>query len=496
VSKTHTKKEIVFEGEITPNRLRKQVWSLAWPTIGEQCLNLLVGLSDVFFVGHLTATAVNQLGYGSAEALTSAALATFFTWVSFVIFSAVSIPATTLVARAYGAHDIKHAAHIGRQALVVGLITGIIVAIILHFSASYLILAFGASGNVAQIGTIYLETAALGMPLWALLTIGNACLRGSGDTRTPLLIMLLVNSINIVGSALLVNGTLGFPIMGIRGAAMAAATAWTVGGLAVAIRLYKAPRLRNTGALYIPFGVKFEATTILAMLKIGLPTLGEQLAFQFGIFFFARMVVGLGTTNYAAHNAIISIDSIAFLPGMGFGIAATVLVGQCLGANRPDLAERYATTSYQLGLVFMTFMGITFVLFPQFFLSILVNDPNVIEAASNPLRIAGMFDPLLATVFIFIGVLRGAGDTRYPMYARIISSCGVRFILGYIFIELIGLGLYGVRLAMGLDSVVLSIMVVWRFKSGRWKSAIKDESEQLQEFSLPQLATIQSSANE
>jgi putative MATE family efflux protein len=475
-NKKNKKNVIIFDGAITSSKLRLGVWRLAWPTIGEQCLNLLVGLTDVFFVGHLTPAAAAELGYGSAEALTAAALGNFFTWVAFVTFSSMSIPATALVARAYGANNRQQAAHIGRQAMLMAVLLGIVVGALIHVSAPFLIEAFGATGSIATIGAQYLEITSWGMPLWAIMVTGSACLRGSGDTRTPLLVVMIVNGVNILGSSLLVNGAFGLPIMGVKGAATGAACAWTVGGLIIFFRLFMRHRHDTSDAnLYLKFSLKFDGKIIRELTRIGLPTFGEQIFFQIAIFFFARLVVGLGTVSYAAHNAIITIDSISFLPGLGFGIANTILVGQCLGAGRPDLADRYAKTAYHMGLLFMSLMGLTFFIFPEFFLSLLVNDQAVIAAASGPLRIAGLFDPLIATVFIYIGALRGAGDTRFPMYGRIISSCGVRFILGYIFIEILGMGLVGVRLAMGLDSVVLATLILWRFRSGRWKNAIKPE---------------------
>lgn len=481
--------DIIFDGPVTEGKLRARVWRLAWPTIGEQCLNLLVGLSDVFFVGHLSLEASAKLGYGVKEALSAAALGNFFNWLALVIFSSLSIPATALIARAYGQGERQKAANIGRQAMVLALILGLITGVLIHFLAADLIRSFGASEKVVEIGTVYLQTTSYGMVFWALMIVGSACLRGSGDTRTPLLVVTLVNGVNILVGASLVNGAFGLPTLGVGGAAIGAATAWTVGGLVVMARLFGWFGKRRLGSpnqpLYLEMKWKLERSVIKSLSKIGLPTFGEQIAFQIGIFFFARLVVGLGEADYAAYNAIITIDSIAFLPGIGFGIANTILVGQCLGARRPDLAERYAMTAYKMGLLFMTVMGLTFIFFPEFFLGLLVSDPTVIKTAADPLRFAGAFDPLLATVFIFIGALRGAGDTRFPMYGRMVATWGVRFLLGYLFIEIASFGLIGARLAMGLDSLVLAIMVYWRFKSGRWKTILKAEPKPVEMGVVP-----------
>jgi MATE family multidrug resistance protein len=347
--------------------------------------------------------------------------------------------------------------------------------------APILLFLMGAEGQLQEVGTLFVHTTALGMPFFALLVAGNACLRGSGDTRTPLMIMLLVNASNVAIAWIFINGQFGLPAMGVQGAALGAAVSWTLGACLVLLLVFgrKSIGRSSYNSFKVPFNLHLDRPAASLMISQALPSSAEQWIFQIGIIFFSRMLVGLGTTTYAAHNAVVSIDSISFLPGIGLGIAVTVLVGQSLGAGKPEEAKLFAYNAYKMGLIFMTTMGLVFFFFPEFFLGLLIADPEVVQAAVPGLRIAGLFDPVIGTAFIFVGALRGAGDTRFPLYVRMFTSVALRVGLGFIFIEVMHLGLVGGRLAMGLDSVFMAGLMVWRFRKGKWQTIWQDRDKKL-----------------
>ncbi len=447
-----------------------KVWRLAWPSIAEFSLLLAVGLSDVFLIGHLSKSAQAQLGYDNASALAATSAGQFFNWTVNAALIALGIAAMALVARNIGAGDRNKASIFGRHALFMALLFGLVLSVVALLIGKTFIYLLGAEGQLVDLGYKYLSTTAYALPMSAMMITGNGALRGSGDTRTPLFIMLCVNVINIIVAWLLINGQFGLPVMGIEGSALGAVSGWSVGAILVITRLLGLwpGSSRRQFRIELNFHVKMDY--IRELIRFGLPTFGEQMVFQIGLFFFARFIVGLGTLTYAAHSAIINIDSAAFLPGQGIATATTILVGQALGANRPDLARRYTLAAWQMGLIFMGFMGMLFLAFPEFFLRLLVDNEAVIATATNPLRIAGIFDPFIATSFILIGALRGAGDTKFPMYARMLGTWFLRVGLAVLFIQLLGMGLLGGRLAMGLDSVAVALFVYWRFRSGKWQA--------------------------
>ena len=444
------------------NSLRRQVLRLALPAVGEQFLNMLVGLADVYLVGHMTASAVSKLGYGPAEGLAGVGLANYIVWIITTIFMAGAVGSTALIARATGANEHGEANNILRQSLLLGAVIGTIGLLLMYFTAGPAMQLFGAAPEVAALGKSVLHISAVSMPLAGIMFVLNAALRGAGDTKTPLLIMILVNGLNMVISWLLVSGYLGFPTLGVAGAAWGSTISRMVGGIVVVGLL-----IRGCGSLRLDLLPRPHANTLLRILRIGLPTGVEMLAFQSALVIYARFVTGLGTVPYAAHNTVITAESISFLPGLGFAVAATTLVGQSLGAEDPQRARRSGHEAYIQSAVFMGIMGVLFVVVPEFFLSLLVDDPEVVAAGVLPLRLVGIIQPLLAANFVYAGALRGAGDTRWPLIIKLVSPWLVRLPLAIWLIP--RYGLTGAWIAMSIDLALQGVLAWWRFRGSAWE---------------------------
>ncbi len=195
--------------------LRRTVFKLGLPAVGEQLLNLLVGLVDTFLVGHLALNVATDLGYGSAQALAAVGISGYVVWTATTLFIAVAVGATALIARAIGAGRVGEANEALRQSLWLSAIMGTFTMVVILATAPYIVRALGAPADVVPLAISFLRITALTMPLAAMLFVGNAALRGIGDTRTPLLLMLVVNGINILIAWLLVNGHFGFPGIGV-----------------------------------------------------------------------------------------------------------------------------------------------------------------------------------------------------------------------------------------------------------------------------------------
>ena len=444
--------------------LRRTVLWLALPAVGEQVLNTLVGLADTFLVGHLSDAAAARLGYTSATALAGVGLANQIVWLITVFFMAVSVGSTALIARARGGGDEATANRVLQQSLLVGLLMGAVATAIGLLLATPSIALLGADRDVLPRGVTFLRIASLTFAPASLLFIGAAALRGAGDTRTPLYVMLGVNVVNILISWLLVNGNLGMPVLGVAGSAIGAAVARGGGGL-VLIGLL----LRGRSGLRLALDLRPDRDMLRRIVRIGAPSGGEQLVFQGALLIFVRFVTSLGTAAYAAHNVVLNIESLSFLPGMGYAIAASTLVGQGLGAGDPARAEASTYEAQRQGLLMMTLLGAIMVLLPPQLIGLFVDDALVADVGAPAMRIAGLFQPLLAVNFIMSGGLRGAGDTRWPLYTKLISTWGVRLPLVIGLITL-GLGLTGVWIAMGADFAVQAALAWWRFRQGKWQT--------------------------
>jgi multidrug resistance protein, MATE family len=445
-----------------PTTLRRQVLTLGLPAVGEQFLNMLVGLTDTYLVGHITLAAAAQLGYGSAEALAGVGVGANIMFVVTSIILAGAIGSTALIARATGAKQSDEVDQAVEQSVLLGIALGVLGLILLYPLAPQAMALLGAGPEIAPLGVEFLRIVALSMPLTGVLFLCNGALRGAGDTRTPLLIMLLINSINIVGSWLLVNGQFGLPALGVAGAAWGTTISRCLGGIVVIAVL-----VRGRGLLKLTRWPRFDFGITRRIVHIGLPTAAEMLVFQGAIVFFARYIVGLGTIAYAAHTAVVTTHSISFLPGFGFAVAATTLVGQSLGAQDVQRARRSGHEAFAQAALFMGVMGVLFALFPGWFLSLLVDDPQVVATATPALRIVGLVQPLLAGSFVYAGALRGAGDTRWPLLSKLISPWLVRLPIAFLLLP--WLGLTGAWIALSADFVFQALLVWWRFRGNRWE---------------------------
>lgn len=446
-----------------PDRQRR-VFALAMPAVSEQVLNTLVGLMDVLLVGQLPAAAAVVLGYGSATALAGVGLASEMFWTVTILFMAIGTGCTALTARARGAQDSVMGNNALRQSLLMGLVAAIITTIVCELFATQLIGVYRANADVTRLGGDFLRIIGYAATPTAISMIGTAALRGAGDTRTPLYIMIGVNIINVIISFLFIGGQFGLPVMGIQGAAMGAAIARTLGCIAVIVVL-----LRGRASLMLnqPLWPDFDMMKRVA--KVGLPFAGEQAVFQGALIVFLGMVTQLGTAAYAAHNLVIRIESLSFLPGWGYGIAASALVGQGLGANDPDEAQAATYEAFRQNSLIMFGLGALMVIFPTFLLRLFINDAAVIQAGTIPLQIAGAFQIFMGSNFVFSGALRGAGDTRWPLYTKVISTWMLRLPISYYLLSRGG-GLTGVWVAMGIDFFSQSILAYLRFRQGKWRT--------------------------
>lgn len=434
--------------------LRRAVLRLALPAAGEQMLSMLVGIVDTFLVGHLSKAALAGVG-----------LANQWVMMTYTLFGAIGTGSTALIARSTGAGDMPTANRAMRQSIFIGALIGVAAGALAFFFARDLVALMGAEPEALELGTLYLRIASLVFPFSTVMFIGNASLRGAGDTRTPLIVMLVVNTLNSVVAAILVNGFFGLPALGVAGSAIGAVSGRLVGGVLVVGLLMKG----RSGLRLSLRRFRLDPEIIQRVLRVGLPGGVEQLVFRIGMMGFSRIIASLGTTAYAAHQVAINAESLSFMPGFGFAVAATTLVGQGLGAQAPEEAERRGYTAYRIGGGLMTLMGLCFVAFAPWFIAFFTNDPDVIATGAGPLRLVGIAQPFLAAAMIFAGALRGAGDTRTPMLITTLGVWGIRLPLAYLFTEVLNWGLTGAWLAMISDLTTRGILNFFRFRSGKWK---------------------------
>ena len=432
--------------------VRRRVLTLAWPAVVEQLLNMSVGLADTYIVGHLGAASLAAVGL-SVQSLN----------LFWALFSAIGVGSTALVARRIGANEPKVANDVARQSMILALLIGLLVAATLWVGAPYFLDWLGAEPDVIKLGTDYMRAVASTVWLLSVLFIGSAILRGVGDTRTPMLVMGVINAINVVVAYGLAYGVGPLPRLGVLGSGIGAAIARGLGGLLILAML-----VRGRGSVKIGASIpRPDLDIIRQVLRIGVPAAGEQLLLRFGQLVLTTFITALGTTAVAAHQVTISALSVAYMPGWGFALAATTLVGQELGAKRPDRASQSGYEAVRMAVLVMTVMGGLVTLFPGPLMRVFTSDPDVIDAGLPILRIAGLVMPFLGASFTLAGGLRGAGDTTSVLI--ILGACiwGLR-VVNVVWLSA-WLGLTGIWLAIGVDFVARAVLLTYRFRSGKWK---------------------------
>ncbi len=449
---TASEQAAVAEADLDSQR---HVVELAMPAVGEQMLNMMVGVVDTFLVGHLGASSLAGVGLSNNIVM----LATTF-------FAAVATGTTALVARHIGAREPRLANRIMHQSLLISVMLGIVISIMCFFGADFSMRIMGAQGDVIGLGSSYLQIVSISLLASSFMFVGNAALRGSGDTKTPMQVMAVVNVVNIIVAYVLINGLGPFPALGVVGSALGAAIGRSAGAIIVLLLL-----LRGKAHLHITAQeLHIDVPQLKRIINVGLPAGVELLIMRVGMTVFAATVASLGTIAYAAHQVVMTSESLSFQPGFGFGVAASTLMGQGLGAKNPRRAERSALTALRLAMIVMSVMGVLFFLFPRQFMTIFTNDEQVIAMGIMPLRLIALAQPFLAMTMVLSGALRGAGDTRGPLLVTTLGIWCIRLPLAFVLVRMTSLGLVAAWITMIVDQLVRSTFFLIRFRSGRWKN--------------------------
>ncbi|HHY46576.1 MAG TPA: MATE family efflux transporter [Firmicutes bacterium] len=438
-------------------QVRRAVLQLSGPALAEMLLITLVGMADLIMVGRLGPAAIAAVGLSNQPMLFASGA-----------FMALNVGTTALVARFIGAGRTDAANAVTRQSLILTIIAGFVFSVIGWFFSGWVIRMMGAEADVMPLGTSYLRIVAGGGLFMVLPMSLFSALRGAGDTRTPMAINVACNLLNIMGNYILIYGKLGLPAMGVAGAALSTTLSRVI---ASAMGFYVVIHGRSHSPIRLSMrdSYRLDSKIIRRILKIGIPATIEQLILRGGQLVYARIVSGFGTTIFAAHQIGMNILGLSFTPGQAFAIASTTLVGQGLGAGKPDLAEKSAMETRRLGMLVSGFMALAFILFGRQLAWLYSNDPNVINKSATVLKIVGLVQPAQSTQFILAGGLRGAGDTKFPLYVTLIGIWGVRVTLAYILGVLLGWGLVGVWMGTAVDQLVRSVLIYRRFSGGAWK---------------------------
>jgi putative MATE family efflux protein len=427
-----------------------EVWRLAWPAMVHQSL-----LSSVFVVDRAL------VGHHSASALAAMHSATTLTYALATVLGAPAVAALAVVGRAFGAGDAPRAARHARAALRGAAIGATVVAaVVLLLSRHICAWLFPASGAaVAAEAGAYLDIVLPALPLGVVATTAAACLHGTCDTRTPLLAALLGNGANVVLSSLLVFGGAGLPALGIRGAAIGTAAAFTLQAL-----LLLGALLSRRSPLPLRSG---PATPFRDLWPLVLPALVERGAYQGAYLAYAAILATLGPTAMAAQQALLAAEALSFTIAEGFGVAAAALAAHHLGAGRLARADRATTTAVTMAATALGVVGTAIMAFRGPLCVTLCPDATVAETAAVVVPLVACMQPLIAVAVVMCAALRGAGHMRLTLWITLGSTGVLRLAAAWTLVAT--LGLTGAWLAAGIDWLAQAVTAIVLMASGRWR---------------------------
>lgn len=431
-----------------------KVAAIVLPALVELVLSHLFTMVDTIMLGRSDMSAVAIAAVGLTNNPMNLVRA---------ILIALNVGTTAGIAWAVGAGEHKSAGQIARNALMLNALVGLTASVILYTFAGQLVSFMGAQADTYDYARTYLRIVAVGVfPLSITFAI-TASFRGLGQTRLPMVYNILSNLMNVVGNYLLIYGKFGMPKLGVAGAAISTTCSQAV-GLVLALGFMHAAFSR----MHLSGDWRLRVTWLRRILNVGVTSMIEQLIMQVGFIIFARQVSGLGTTVFAAHQIGLSINGLTWMPGQAFGVAATTLVGQSLGAGQKRKAEAFVRLIHRMSMLVAVLMAALFLTCAPAIVSLYTTDEEVAALSAGVLRLIALGMPGICTQLPIAAGLRGARDTRFPLLASMAGIWIFRVMLAGPFIYDFGWGLTGAWMTIVLDQTTRALVVYARFRTGKW----------------------------
>jgi putative MATE family efflux protein len=428
----------------------RKILSLSVPAALNSLLDMLQVITDLIMVGRISSFAVIAVGLGIQSLM-----------FVYAVLTLLHVGTSALLARFVGGGKIKQASLGFASLLRFAFYLSIPVTFFWYFISPLIYVWFGTAKEVIRLGEDYVQILTFMLPFIFLKIVFVTALSSAGDTKTPFIIKLVSIMLNIFLNWVLIYGNLGFPALGVKGAAIATVI---VNALELLVYIYLYIRHKTA---YIPM-FSYSKKLIKRALKVGIPASIERSLTFSSFMLFTMIIAHYGTEVLAGYQIGLRVEGLAFMPGIGFTIAAMALMGQGLGAKNPDLARSDVMLVLKYTVSFMFVLGLFMIFTPQSIVWLFTDDPLVIKEASLYLQIVGFSQIPLAFNFVLSGALRGAGDSKRTLKINLTSLWLVRivpaFVLSYYFNSILF-----VYLAMISDTFVKAFFLWRAFDKGEWK---------------------------
>jgi len=441
--------------DFTTGSIVKAIFLLAIPMIIEMVLESFFAVVDIYFV--------NKVGIeaSSTVILTEASLSILYS-----VAWGLSIGVTALVARRAGEKNFAAASDIAVQAILLGSFLSLIISVIGFIYPREILMLMGATTTVAEENYLFTQIMLTGNIVIVLLFINNAIFRGIGNASIAMQTLILANAINIVLDPLLIMGIGPFPKMGVVGAAVATTIGRSVGVLFQFYHLFN-------GKALIRIARKQFVVRVKLMGSILNTSAGGMFQFIIGScswIFLAMIIAESGTAAVSGYGTAIRICIFTILPAWGLANAAATLVGQNLGANKPERAEKSVWRTAFLTFCFFAVVAVIFFVFGENLMFFFTQDKAAVAEGTKCLHILAIGYVFFAYGMIISQAFNGAGDTSTPTYINLFVFWALQIPLAYFMAKYLKMGTVGVYIAIGVAETVLAIVSIIIFKKGYWKT--------------------------
>lgn len=436
----------------------KKVIQIAWPAVLEAFFVAFVGLVDSFMVSSLGSAAVASVG-----------LTTQPKFVGLAMFFAVNVSLSALVARRKGENNREGANRIFLTALYFVVLAAIIISVLLVIFASPIMELCGSEAQTHEGAVTYYRIIMGGMIFNCIQMAINSAQRGCGNTKITMRTNLVSNTVNVIFNYLLIGGNLGFPALGIKGAALAT----VLGTVVASIMSILSVCGKDTFVSFVYIAKEKIKPTFSAfgnIVKVGYSVFAEQLLLRVGFMATALMAAKQGTDAMAAHQVGMNIMGLSFSFGDGLQATAVALIGYSLGAKDPELAKKYGSICRYIGGCISVVLAVLYFVGGRLLYSLFFKEEVIIAYGVDIMRVIGLIVVLQISQVIYMGCLRGAGDTLYTAIVSTISVTIMRTAGSYFFCYVMGWGIVGIWMGVVADQVTRLVLASARFKQGKWIS--------------------------
>ena len=410
---------------------------LAIPTVLEEVMSTLIQYVDTAMVGRL-----------GEKATAAVSTTTTINWLIYALPAAVSVAVLAMASKAMGAGEHDRLKRIAGQSILLSLISGILLEAAALLLSPYIPVWMGAAEDIVDAAGEYFFILSLTLILRTSSRVFAAMIRSTKDTKTPMLISLGENLLNV-----LLNGIFIYGIgLGVKGAAIASAISYGLGGLVMFIAMLRNEYLHCTFADIRPDGQILKECT-----QIGMPALGTTFASCMGYVVFAGMVSGMGTTIFAAHSIAVAAEEIVYIPGYGLRVATSTLVGNALGEKNDKKLKLTENLSIVITLLIMVVNGVLLYIFAHPLMSIFTPSEAVIELGGDMLMLVAYSEPFFGLMIVLEGIAYGKGQTRSVFFIETFSMWGIRILATYICVKQLGGDLRMVWYCMIADNVFKAV---------------------------------------